>query len=171
MPPASEQGLQPDRYQVVPRVLVFVTDGDDVLLLRGALTKRIWPGLLNGLGGHLEAGEDPLGAAIREVREESGIELRPIDLSLRAVISIDAGDPRLGILNFVFTATCSSRKVAASHEGGLEWHRKADLAALPLVGDLPWLLPRLFGDSDNGVLFARFFYDADGKLQIEETSA
>jgi 8-oxo-dGTP diphosphatase len=170
MPPASEQGLQPDRYQAVPHVLVFVTNEDSVLLLRGSPSKRIWPGLLNGLGGHLEAGEDPLGAAIREVREESGIELRSADLSLRAVVSIDAGDPWLGILNFVFTAACSSREVAASHEGELEWHRKDELDAPPLVGDLPWLLAKLFDRSDGAVLFARYSYDTDGKLQIDETS-
>jgi 8-oxo-dGTP diphosphatase len=171
MPPASEQGLQSDRYQAVPRVLVFVTNEDRVLLLRGSASKRIWPGLLNGLGGHLEAGEDPMAGAIREVREESGIELQPGDLTLRAVVSIDAGDPRLGILNFVFTAVCPSREVAASHEGELEWHRKDELGALPLVGDLPWLLARIFDDASSRILFARYSYDRDGKLQIEETSA
>src|ERR671932_2701824 len=90
------QGSTSGRFHVVPRVLVFVRRGDSVLLLRGAADKRIWPGLLNGIGGHVEADEDPLSAARREVREECGLEVPASALRLAAVISIDLGEGRTG---------------------------------------------------------------------------
>jgi 8-oxo-dGTP diphosphatase len=161
--------VRPDsgRYQVIPRVLVFLRSGDRVLLLRGAPDKRIWPGLLNGVGGHVEAGEDPPAAARRELREECGLDLETSALSLAAVITIDLGAASPGVLLFVFVAAVAEQPVVASAEGTPEWHAIADLAALPLVPDLTWLVPRLW-DPDRGsrVLFARYRYNAAGEIEI-----
>src|SRR5574341_1428884 len=89
--PAAAQGTSKskDRYHLVPRVLCFVTLGDEMLLLKGAPTKKIWPGKYNGLGGHVERGESVNAAARREIREEAGMEVK--DLRLRGVITIETG--------------------------------------------------------------------------------
>jgi 8-oxo-dGTP diphosphatase len=58
--PSSEQGLSFDRYVCIPRTLIFITRGDKVLLLKGAANKRIWANKYNGVGGHVERGEDVL---------------------------------------------------------------------------------------------------------------
>ncbi|MCH7664271.1 MAG: NUDIX domain-containing protein, partial [Chloroflexi bacterium] len=63
---ASHQGESNDRYQLIPRVLIFITRGDEVLLLKGAPDKNLWANLYNGVGGHIERGEDVLSAARRE---------------------------------------------------------------------------------------------------------
>ena len=51
----ADQKMIKGRYQVVPRTLCFIIHDDDVLLLRGAPTKRIWPNKYNGVGGHVES--------------------------------------------------------------------------------------------------------------------
>jgi 8-oxo-dGTP diphosphatase len=158
----SVQGSTAGRFQAVVRVLVFVRRGDSVLLLRGAADKPIWPELLNGIGGHLEAEEDPLTAARREVREECGLHLAAPRLA--AVISMDLGQGRAGILLLVFVADIDEQpRLTGSAEGTLEWHPLSEAADLPLVPDLRWLLPRIW---DADVLFARYSYDAAGRLQI-----
>jgi 8-oxo-dGTP diphosphatase len=40
--PKSDQGVQTKRYQIIPRVLIFIFDGDRVLLIKGAPNKRLW---------------------------------------------------------------------------------------------------------------------------------
>ena len=146
-------------------MVVFLRRGESILLLRGAADKAIWPGLLNGIGGHVEAEEDPLSAARREVREECGLDVPGSALRLSAVISIDLGEGRTGVLLLVFVAEwlLDAGSPAQSGEGTLEWHPLSELDALPVVPDLRWLLPRIW---DPGVLFARYSYDAAGRLQI-----
>ena len=158
------QGVQAERFQAISRVLIFLYNDDKVLLLRGALTKRVWPGLLNGLGGHVEANEDVLSAARREVFEESGLDLKPGGFVLRAVVSIQVNNADPGILNFVFVVKTDDHPVTHSGEGMLEWHRRNELEGLPLVEDLPWLIPRLFDQPEAAVLFAHYSFDKQGHL-------
>ena len=163
----EDQGVAASRqrYHVVPRTLCFVRHGDEVLLLKGAPHKRVWAGRHNGLGGHVEAGEDLLGAALREVREEAGLDVH--DVRLAAVVHADAGDAQLGILFFVFTAWADSKDVIASPEGTLHW---VPLSALPvetMAPDLPVLLPRVMAlPADAPPLFVAYSYDQQNQLVI-----
>lgn len=153
------------RYHVIPRVLCFVTHGERVLLLRGAPHKRIWAEKYNGLGGHIEPGEDVQAAVVREVKEESGLDIH--GLRLRAVVHVDADDPLAGILFFVFTAASDSTAVVPSPEGALEWHHRDTLPVSEMVEDLPVLLPRVLalGPADPP-LFAAYSYDRENRLVI-----
>jgi 8-oxo-dGTP diphosphatase len=154
------------RYQVVPRTLSFVTHGDDVLLLRGAPTKRIWPNKYNGVGGHVEPDEDIYSAALREIREEAGLEVR--DLRLRGIVNIPVdADENTGILVFVFTATAITRDVQPSDEGVPEWIPRDRLPELELVEDLPTLLPRVLEmEASDPPFFAHYSYDEQDRLVI-----
>ena len=167
----ADQKIIPHRYQVVPRTLCFITHGDDLLLLRGAPDKRIWPNQYNGVGGHVEPGEDVRAAARREIREETGLSVR--DLQLRGVINIPVdGQRNTGILVFLFTATAPTREVRPSDEGTLEWVARNRLAELDLVEDLPTLLPRVLAmGPDDPPFFAHYRYDEHDRLTITFSEA
>jgi 8-oxo-dGTP diphosphatase len=161
----ADQKVIPGRYQVVPRTLCFVTFGDEVLLLRGAEDKSIWPAQYNGVGGHVEADEDVLSAAAREIREETGLEVDY--LRLRGVINAPSAMPQTGVLLFVFTAQARSREVQPSSEGSLEWVSPARLDGLRLVEDIPVLLRRaLRAPTGASPFFARYVYDASDRLHV-----
>src|SRR5512138_3812329 len=110
--PVSDQGVGNDRYSVIPRTAIFLRRGDEYLLLRGAPHKKRWAGKYNGLGGHVERGEDVLGSALRELREESGLEA---DLWLCGTVMVDAGDT--GVCMYVFTGEARGGELRASREG------------------------------------------------------
>ena len=155
-----EQFNDRGRYTVIPRTLVFLTQGDAVLLLRGAPTKRLWAGRYNGLGGHVEPEETFTAAALREVEEEAGIAPTQIrNFALRALLTIE-GTPH-GVLLAVFMGEAVSRAVRPSREGTPEWIARSALPTIDLV-DGDRLLPRLLDARD--VLHGHLRYDADGSV-------
>jgi 8-oxo-dGTP diphosphatase len=156
------------RYQVIPRTLCFITQGSHVLLLRGGPQKRLWAGLYNGVGGHIESREDVYSAARREIREETGLQVS--ELRLRALIHVDARDSNVGIMLFVFTAEAATRSVIPSEEGTLEWLPRDALPLEHVMEDLPFLLPRLLamGPADPPLSIV-YTYDDDDRLVVSFT--
>ena len=166
-----DQGLESSlkRYQAVPRVLVFLRNGDDVLLLKGAPNKKIWANQYNGVGGHVEEDEDIITAARREVGEETGLTIGALDL--RAVVNINAGNPDGGILMFVFVGWSDQKETNASHEGELFWVPVDRLPLGELVEDLEWLLPRVLNRwTDGRPRFLYYHYNEEDQLVIESAA-
>jgi 8-oxo-dGTP diphosphatase len=163
---AHEQGADATqgRWLVIPRTLCLVTHGSDLLLLKRGAHKRVFPNKYNGLGGHIERGESPTAGAIREIKEEAGLDVR--NIRLRGIIHIDAGHSN-GIMLFVYTAESLSREFIEGEEGRLEWIPLEEVHSKDLVEDLYILIPRLF-ESDE-FFSAQVYYNEQDRMVLHFT--
>lgn len=147
------QGLAAARYRVVPRTLVFVRCGARVLLTRRPEGAPVWPGRYNGVGGHVEAGEDVFAAAEREVREETGLHVT--GLRLGGLLHVTEPGADEGVLLFVLAAESATERIAPDRAAAATWVLAEDAGSLPVVPDVPVLLRRLWGGGEGAVFSAR----------------
>ncbi len=167
---ANQQGADAtqNRWLTIPRTLCFVLNGTDVLLMKRAPHKRVFPNQYNGVGGHIERDEDPLSSARREILEETGLTVK--NVRLRTIHNIDA-KAATGIILFVFTAESDSRIVTANDEGTLHWIPQNKVAQVDLVEDLPIILPRILSMGiGDAPFFVHVSYDHEDHIQMRFTN-
>ena len=158
------QRLDPDRYAVIPRTISFILRQSDILLIKLPQDHPGWAGRYNGVGGHVEIGEDPLSAARREVREETGLMVS--GQNLVGVVTVDTGHSQ-GIELFVFAGKSIEGNLEASSEGIPAWLPLDDLAAFQLVDDMEFLIPwALKAFSEGTVFFAAYTCNSQGALKV-----
>ena len=164
--PASDQNINPARYQLIPRVLIFPMRSKTVCLIKllpknGKITG--WTGKYNGPGGHVERGEDITSAARRELLEETGLSAQ---ISLVGTLMVDAAGPA-GIGLFIFRADFPSGELRASPEGLPEWLPLDHLGDYPLVEDVSLILARIREMKPGDPPFSgRSFYDENNNLNV-----
>ncbi len=98
-------------------------------------------GQWDGVGGKLEPGEDPYTACRREVKEETGLDVPAPQLRTLLVIAVRSTG-HLWVL-FVFTADSPGGMPVASEEGELAWVALDRIHTLPVIPDLPIILPHV----------------------------
>ena len=130
-------------------------DGRYLLLHRNRRVDDMHYGLWVGLGGKFERGESPEECIVREVREESGLEIT--DPVLRGVITF-AGEPgEDDWYVFLFTADTFTGELKTCDEGDLAWVGMDELDALPMhAGDhrfVRWLREK------DGLFTVKFTYE------------
>ncbi len=143
--------------------LCYIKQGQHTLMVyRNKKPNDMHAGKWNGLGGKFEPGESPEECVTREVREESGLEVRHPKLHGLLIFPNFKGDDWYV---FVFTAREYSGKILDdSSEGDLEWIPDEKLASLNLWESdrvfFPWL------ESDR-FFTAKFIY-AGNKMKNYE---
>jgi 8-oxo-dGTP pyrophosphatase MutT (NUDIX family) len=163
---ASEQNVKPERYQIIPRVLIFPVQADSVLLIKllprqGKVTT--WTGRYNGPGGHVEQGESLFSAAARELLEETGLQA---ELTLCGTLIVDTGQA-VGIGLFIFRADHPTGTLIQSPEGIPEWIHFERIGEFPLVEDVAIIVDRIRKMRPGDPPFSgRSFYDENDRLRV-----
>lgn len=125
--------------QVELTCLCMITRDDEILLQNRV--KKDWQGYTLP-GGHIEPGESFVDAVIREMKEETGLDIQNPQLCGIKQFPIDGG--RYIVL--LFKTEEFTGEVVSSEEGQMEWIRRDELAKVNTVSDLTELLQVMESD-------------------------
>jgi 8-oxo-dGTP diphosphatase/2-hydroxy-dATP diphosphatase len=103
--------------------LLLLHDAANGRLLLGLKKRGFGAGKLNGFGGKIEPGESILAAALREMREESGLRVEPPFAALVGHLSFDfeGSSERLSVHVFRAPAAAAAGALTESDEMAPQW--------------------------------------------------
>ena len=119
-------------YRIATLLYAFHEDGRVLLIERNHQPNR---GCFSPPGGklHTDTGESPHTCAIREFREETGLELSPDELHLTGIISEHGYQGNAHWLMFLFEVSFRLTELPPDHgEGPFRFVTKEELGTLPL---------------------------------------
>lgn len=142
-------------------------DGGAREVLLGYKKRGLGAGKVVGLGGHIEPGESAAGAAVREVKEESGLRVTPE--SLTRVASVTFLFPAHSSWDMdveIFATADWAGEVAESDEISPRWFPVAALPYRRMWQDAAHWLPRVLAGER---LTATFTYADDNETVAAAT--
>ena len=137
--------------QVELTVLCLIHKGDNYLLQDRI--KNDWKGYTLP-GGHIEPGESIVEAVIREMKEETGLDIKQPRLCGVKQFPIEGGR----YIVFLFETEQFEGVLNSSDEGTMHWVNAKDLSSVNLVNDFDDLLEVMLTDT-----LTEFQYVLDGE--------
>lgn len=140
--------------QLIVACETYVVFQDQVLMHKRAETKSKFPGFWIGPGGHVEEGEDVVSAAIREIKEETGVTLKPEEVSLKVLAfhhHLDRGEVWM---EYLFRAEISKeQEIYSTNEGETKWVSINDLMSLENVFPPSKFYLKHVLDKNSGIMY------------------
>ena len=103
--------------------ICFIKQGSKILMLNRE--KPVWMGIWNGIGGKIEKGETPSEGILREIIEETGIELEVENVNFKGIVSWTDPDNTYYDGMYVFTVELPEgfyyHTPIKTDEGILDW--------------------------------------------------
>ena len=113
---------------------VYIVHDGQVLMHQRAKNKSKFPGFWIGPGGHVDEGEDVLTAAMREIKEETGVSLEAKNVKLKVLAfhhHLDRGEVWM---EYLFRATIpANQEIISTSEGESKWIDLKELLTLENV--------------------------------------
>lgn len=136
--------------RVILTNMCMICNGDEILV-QDRLNPN-WPGITFP-GGHVERGESFVRSTIREVKEETGLDIS--NLELRGIKQwLQKRSQRRYIVLFYRTSHFSG-ELKSSSEGEVFWIKRADLDQYKLAPGFEYML-RVFEDDEVSEVYETF---------------
>lgn len=141
--------------------LIFVLNGEHVLL--GYKKRGFGVGKWNGFGGKVEKDETIVKGAVRELKEESNLDVADSDMKYLGYVQYErANSPQVDIV-YIFTTSNASDDFCETEEMAPKWFKISEIPYDVMWPDSKYWLPIVL---KNKGLLAKFLLS--GERTIEE---
>ena len=142
--------LPPDRYHLVVHVWIR-NSKDEWLISQRAANRPTFPLKWESVGGSVTVGEDSLTGAIREAKEEVGVDLDPQYGKLISSTVREHFQDIKDVWLFLYDGEIDLRNATTDEVADLRWMTVAEIRALYDAGELVHTLGYFFEEKELGV--------------------
>ncbi len=145
---------------------VFIRKDGKYLLMKRSKYKKYAPNIISPFGGKLEMGENPYIGAIREIKEEVGIEICNLKLESVILELVEDKNEPVNRLVFQFSADYKSGKIKSSEEGEAVLLSKEEILDSDLFPSVRSIIKNILNPND-GTVFTTNKYSGFSKDMVE----
>ncbi len=157
--------------QLIVGCEVYIVHQNRVLMHKRAADKSLFPGYWIGPGGHVEADEDALSAAIREIKEETGVTLMSENVTLKVLAFHHHLDRKEVWMEYLFRAEIpSSQPIHSTDEGETKWIAIDELMTLDNIFPPSQYYLEHILDKQSGILFNSSSWKNANLVQVHSQS-
>lgn len=139
----------------------YVVRNGKVLMFKRSETSSRFPGWWIGPGGRINSDEDALLAAVREIKEEAGVEVDLKDIKLKAIAFHHHLDRKEVWISFIFLATIphDQDRMGDEVEGKSSWIPQNELIKMDKVfPPTKYYFDHVLGD-EPGIMYANIEWE------------
>jgi 8-oxo-dGTP pyrophosphatase MutT (NUDIX family) len=154
----------PHIHQNVICANVYIRKDGKYLLLKRSSKRRFLPNFINPIGGKVEPNENPYQAALREVKEETGVKVKNVRLEAVVLEIQPYKDKPHNWLVFHFSADWESGEFQPTEEGEFRWFDAEDIPKQKLFPSVKEVIHHILNPHD-GTVFATISYNNKGEVK------
>lgn len=130
---------------------VFIRKDGKYLLMKRSKDKIAAPGKVHPFGGKLDKNENPYEGAIREIKEEVGVDIKNLKLEAVVLELINEKDSPVNWLVFHFSADYDKGEIIKSEEGKVILLTEEEIKSSDLLPSVKSIIDNILNPNDGTV--------------------
>lgn len=156
---------KPQIHNLVICANVFIRMNGKYLLMKRSKNKKHAPGYIHPFGGKIDLNENPYIGAVREIKEEVGIDIE--NLKLEAVIleiQPDKAKPENWLI-FYFSADYKSGEIIHTEEGKAVYLNEKEIKSSNLLPSVKQVIKNILNPDDGTVFVSNKYTGFESGIQ------
>jgi len=147
---------------------VIIRKDGKYLLMKRSSNKKIAPNIIHPFGGKIDKDENPYDGAIREIKEEVGIDINNLKLEAVILELLDKKNSPVNWLIFYFSADYKSGSIISSEEGEVVYMTPEEILVSDLFPSFRSIVSNILNSNDGTVFTTNSYHGIQNKMK--ETS-
>ena len=156
---------KPNVQEVVVCANVFIRKNGKYLLMKRSSKKKYAPNKIHPFGGKVDQDENPYDGAIREIKEEIGINIKNLKLEAVILEKTDEKDLPANWLIFHFSADYQSGEVKLTEEGEAVYLTPEEVKASDLFPSVKSVINNILSPNDGTVFTTNSYKGFESRMK------
>jgi len=156
---------KPNVLQMVICANVFIRKDGKYLLMKRSPNKKYAPNRIHPFGGKIDKDENPYEGAVREIKEELGINIKNLKLEAVILELTDEKDLPVNWLVFHFSADYESGEIKPNEEGEVVYLTSEEVKSSNLFPSVKSIINNILEPNDGTVFTTNNYHGFESGMK------
>lgn len=155
----------PNVHNLVLCANVFIRKDGKYLLMKRSAEKKYAPNKIHPFGGKIDKDENPYDGAVREIKEEVGVDIKNLKLEAVILELTDEKELQVNWIIFHFSADYAGGDVKETEEGKAVYLTTEEIKKSDLFPSVKSIIDNILDPSDGTVFTTNSYHGFESGMQ------